>query len=191
MVGFDRPTWIRWLNSKSTFFITGQFFWSYTLGDTDVLRESTFSAGDSPYFTPPLTLPTGQRHPFAELNATSGVGTWTSGPLTGQVERVQNAAFDGNADKVQQWEMLTTLAAFSFYRGGTLMPFVAAAWDPVNQSLEVLYDIDFFYTNDFIIRFSQKYFSTLGRSELSNDPWFAGGRFHRRDETIIRLTYQF
>lgn len=28
-VGFDRPTWIRWLNRRTTFFLTTQLFWQY------------------------------------------------------------------------------------------------------------------------------------------------------------------
>ena len=32
MVGFDRPTWIRFLNPNATWFLTGQFFWNYTTG---------------------------------------------------------------------------------------------------------------------------------------------------------------
>ena len=31
MIAFDRPTWIRWLNKKSTWFLTGQFFWHHLL----------------------------------------------------------------------------------------------------------------------------------------------------------------
>ncbi len=29
LFAFDRPTWIRALNKRTTFFVTGQFFWSY------------------------------------------------------------------------------------------------------------------------------------------------------------------
>src|SRR5207245_8923252 len=29
MIAFDRPTWIKTLNKKSTVFLTGQFFWHY------------------------------------------------------------------------------------------------------------------------------------------------------------------
>ena len=28
-IGFDRPTWIRTLNRRSTFFLTSQVFWQY------------------------------------------------------------------------------------------------------------------------------------------------------------------
>src|SRR5262245_248960 len=34
MIAFDRPTWIRWLNKKSTWFLTGQFFWHYLVNNT-------------------------------------------------------------------------------------------------------------------------------------------------------------
>jgi len=31
MLAFDRPTWIRWLNKKTTFFLSGQMFWHYII----------------------------------------------------------------------------------------------------------------------------------------------------------------
>src|SRR5262249_8960159 len=33
MIAFDRPTWMRFLNKKSTVFLTGQFFWHYLVGN--------------------------------------------------------------------------------------------------------------------------------------------------------------
>ncbi|MGH7893520.1 MAG: DUF1302 family protein, partial [Candidatus Binatia bacterium] len=35
MIAFDRPTWIRMLNKKSTWFLTGQFFWHYLINNPD------------------------------------------------------------------------------------------------------------------------------------------------------------
>jgi len=35
LLAFDRPTWIRPLNKKTTFFITGQFFWNYMIQKAD------------------------------------------------------------------------------------------------------------------------------------------------------------
>jgi hypothetical protein len=183
MIGFDRPTWIRWLNSKSTWFLTGQFFWHYTLGDTDVLRGAGANAGEAPYSGNPENT-----FPGVESN---GIGVWRGGPYDGQVERLQNGAFAGNSDKVQQWEHLITIAGTSFYRGGTIVPFVANAWDPVNQNNETLWYIDYFYTNNVIFRLEQKFFTSFNRKFPSNDPWFAGGRFHRRDETGVKVTFQF
>ena len=141
------------------------------------------STGDSPYF--------------------GTLGVWRSGPYAGQIEREQRGntaapggkradplAF-GNGDNVRQWEHLVTLAATSFYRGGTLVPFVADAWDFVNDNNEVLWNIDYYFTNDLILTLQQKFFMTYGSKAPSNDPWFAGGRFSRRDETGIKVTYQF
>lgn len=171
MVGFDRPTWIRWLNDKSTWFLTFQFFWNYTTGGhVDQLLGSS-GTGDEPYFGP--------------------MGIWTDGRFTGKIERQQDGSFKGNGDQVRRWEHLVTLAATTFYKGGTIVPFIASAWDPVNDSEEFLWNVDYFYTNDFIISLQQKFFTTYGSRAPSNDPWFAGGRFTRRDETGIKLTYQF
>src|SRR5207249_1357131 len=33
MIAFDRPTWIKPVNKKSTVFITGQFFWHYLVNN--------------------------------------------------------------------------------------------------------------------------------------------------------------
>ncbi len=46
---------------------------------------------------------------------------------------------------------LWTVAAFSFYRGGTLVPFVANALDPVNGSNLTLWYLDYFVTNNLIV----------------------------------------
>ena len=97
----------------------------------------------------------------------------------------------GNGDNIRRWEHLITFAATSFYRGGTVVPFVADAWDPVNDNNEVLWNVDYFYTNNFIITLQQKFFTTYGSKAVSNDPWDAGGRFDGRDETGVKVTYQF
>ncbi len=174
MIGFDRPTWIRFLNPKATWFLTAQFFWNYTTGGhIDQLRGSS-GAGDYPYFGP--------------------VGQWQSGQFAGLAERQQVAgrlADPGNGDQIRQWEHLITLAATTFYKGGTVVPFVADAWDPINDNNEIAWNLDYYYTNDFIISLQQKFFFTYGSGATSNDPWYAGGRFDRRDETGVKLTYQF
>ena len=171
MVGFDRPTWIKLLNPKATWFLTMQFFWNYTTGGHIDELVGNSGAGEAPYF--------------------GSIGQWVSGQFKGQIERQQNASFAGNADNIRQWEHLITFAGTSFYRGGTLVPFVADAWDPVNDNNEILWNIDYFYTNNLIITVGQKFFMTYGSKAVSNDPWYAGGRFTRRDETGIKLTYQF
>jgi len=50
LFAFDRPTWIRFLNKKSTFFLTGQFFWNYMIQKAN----STIGALDLPTITRPL-----------------------------------------------------------------------------------------------------------------------------------------
>jgi hypothetical protein len=174
MLGFDRPTWIKFLNPRATWFLSGQFFWNYTTGGHVDQLVGNSGAGEYPYYGP--------------------VGKWVSGPYAGQVERQQISgpySGPGNGDQVRQWEHLITFAATSFYRGGTVVPFVANAWDPVNDNNETLWNVDYYYTNNLIFSLQQKFFYTYGSSAPSDDPWFAGGRFSRRDETGVKVTYQF
>jgi hypothetical protein len=173
MAGFDRPTWIKFLNPKATWFLTGQFFWTYTTGNVHDLCGHQ-PVGDRPYF--------------------GNVGQWMSGQFAGLSERRQHARAlvdTGNGDQWHRWEHLITFAGTSFYRSGTVVPFIASAWDPVNSSEEVLWNIDYFYSNNFIISLQQKFFTTYGSKAASNDNEYTAGRFDRRDETGVRLTYQF
>jgi len=183
MVGFDRPTWIRLLNPKATWFLTAQFFWNYYPGNVSYLRGNS-GVEETPYFTPGVGSPG---------HNTQGFGQWVSGTNAGLVERLQNAApgTDPSGDIIHRWEHLITFAGTSFYRGGTLVPFVAAAWDPVNDNCEFLWNGDYFYTNNFIVTLQQKFFTQYGSGAPSDDPWGAGGRNHRRSETGVKLTYQF
>jgi uncharacterized protein DUF1302 len=183
MIAFDRPTWIRWLNSKATWFLTAQFFWNYTYGNVDLLRGTGANAGEPPYINKPANVYPGI--------AADGLGTWTSGPFAGRVERLQDSTFVGNSDNIRRWEHLITMAATSPYRGNTLVPLIATAFDPVNMNQQVIWNLDYYYSNDMILTLQQKYYTAFGRSVPSNDPWFAGGRFTRRDETGVKITYQF
>jgi hypothetical protein len=186
MIGFDRPTWIRWLNRKTTWFLTGQFFWSYVNGKVAGLRNGLITASDNPYFAPEP----GRGFPAAVVEG-KGVGQWTSGPFAGQRERIQNSSISGDiANNVRRWELLTTFAGLSFYKGGTIMPFFAVAFDPVNINMLVQLRCDYFVTNNFIIQPQAKIFTAFGR-EQSLDPWGAGGLNRRRDEVGLKVTYQF
>jgi hypothetical protein len=186
MVGFDRPTWIRWLNRKTTWFLTGQFFWSYVNGKVAGLRNGLTTASDNPYFTPAA----GQGFP-GKLVENNGVGRWTSGPFAGQTERLQNSSITGDlANNVRRWEALMTFAGLSFYQGGTIMPFFAVAYDPVNTNMLVQLRCDYFVTNTFIIQPQAKIYTAFGR-EQSLDPWGAGGLNRRRDELGVKVTYTF
>ncbi len=179
MLGFDRPTWIRFLNPRTTWFITGQFFWSYIAGTHSDLRGSITTAGEAPYFAPP-----------ANLNLGNGVAQWDNGPFAGQIERTQNAT-ESFADNVRQWEILTTLAATTFYAAGTIVPFAGIAIDPVNRNFLCQLKLDYFYSNNLILQLRQNFYNDLGSGTPSLDPWGAGGLNARRDETGIKITYQF
>ncbi len=191
MIGFDRPTWIKWLNPRTTWFITGQFFWSYIAGTASKLRGSILSAGERPYFSPDQQNP----NVFPDSVRRSGRVQWANGIYTGQTERTQDASIttfsDGSADALRQWELLTTLAATSFYAGGTIVPFVAIAIDPVNRNFLSQLKLDYFMTNDLIIQARLNFYSTLGSDSTSLDPWGAGGLNSRRDEVGLKITYQF
>jgi len=194
MIGFDRPTWIKWLNPRTTWFITGQWFWSNVVGSYKMLRGGVLTAAEQPYFSPPSNNP-------ISSHLTGGVGQWDNGPFAGQTERTQSAcsgpscgAFTtdfGNADRVLQWEMLGTLAATSFYLGGTLVPFVAVAIDPMNRNFLAQLKVDYFITNDLILQLRENFYNNLGSGTVSIDPWGAGGLNARRDETGVKITYQF
>jgi hypothetical protein len=188
MIGFDRPTWIKLLNPRTTWFITGQFFWSRVGGNADDLRGSIVTAGERPYFSP-----TGQNPVVvSEFVRNTGRVQWANGTYAGQSERTQDATYlPGTADTYYKWELLTTLAATSFYAGGTIVPFVAIAIDPVNRNFLSQLKLDYFLTNDFIIQGRANFYSTLGSGKTSIDPWGAGGLNARRDEVGVKLTYQF
>jgi hypothetical protein len=201
MLGFDRPTWIKFLNPRTTWFITGQFFWSYVNGSSGALRGGAITASENPYYTPAGEGPTWKTH--------QGLGQWDNGPYAGQIERTQTGCTGtaagspcapgtgvpsnrpGAADRFLQWEMLTTLAATSFYWGGTFVPFVAIAIDPVNRNFLAQLKFDYFVTNNFIVQLRENFYNDLGSGRPSLDPWGAGGLNARRDETGLKVTYQF
>jgi hypothetical protein len=185
MVGFDRPTWIRFLNPRATWMLSGQAFWSYIDGRVGVLRDAHQTAGESPYFTPAAHSRTPQG-----LSGT-GIGFWDSGPSAGLPERLQDGTYAGNQDKVRRWESLMTLGMTSFYRGGTVVPFLTLVWDPGNENFEAAFDLQYFYTNDIVFMLQEKYFTDLHGGPPSLDPWGVGGLAARRDETILKVTYQF
>jgi hypothetical protein len=206
MFGFDRPTWIKFLNPRTTWFLTGQFFWSYVNGSYKKLRGGVITASETPYYTPP------EDNPLFGWNTKQGFGQWNNGPYAGAIERTQTGCtgfvptspgtpcapgsgvpnnLNGNSDKVLQWETLFTFAATSFYLGGTVVPFVAVAIDPMNRNLLAQLKVDYFLTNNLILQPQMKFFNDLGSGKPSLDPWGAGGLNARRDEVGIKVTYQF
>ncbi len=168
MLAFDRPTWIRPLNRNSTFLILGQFFWHYLLDNPNIqckFPDRPFCGGAS---NPQIK---GFRGQFSSSGLTSG-GT----PFI---------------DKVRDWEVLTTLAATTFYRGGKIVPFLVYVLDPVNSyNMEVIWMCDYFVTNNIILNLSQRYFINT-TSKPVFETWGVAGLDRGRSETGLRLTYQF
>ena len=170
MIAFDRPTWIRPLNRKATFLVLGQFFWHYLLDNPGITCKFPNSPG----------RPCG-----GSANPQTGGfrGTFsTSGLTTGGAPVI---------DKVRDWELLTTLAMTTFYRGGKLVPFLIYVLDPVNKfNMEVIWMADYFVTNDLILSLSQRYFINTTEAPVY-ETWGVGGLNRGRSETGLRVTYQF
>ena len=96
-------------------------------------------------------------------------------------------------DKIRDWESIFTLAAFTFYRGGSIVPVAGMAVDWVNQwNMEPFWTVDYVVRDDFVINIAQRYFVTpKGRSTPVFESWGLGGLNNSRSETELRLTYQF
>lgn len=138
-VGFDRPTWIRPLNRRTTFFITTQLFWQY--------------------------IPEGTSR------------------FQGQI---------APTDKVRNWEVVGTVAASTVYLKGTLLPLTFLVIDPINHySAQFGWTVDYYLTPRLILRLAQSYFFVPGFGGQIDETWGLGGLFRRRDETVMRVTYQF
>jgi hypothetical protein len=163
MIAFDRPTWIRSLNKKTTFFITGQWFIHHIMHNEDTLTTA-------------LDLPTAGRRPRP----------FCGGPP-------DKPCADNFRDDVRSWESLVTLAIFSFYKGGSVVPLLGIIYDPVNSnSLYPFWNLDYLLTPNFIVNLTQRYFIP-GQSDVQKgvfDPWLLGTQ-RGRSETSLRLTYQF
>jgi hypothetical protein len=96
-------------------------------------------------------------------------------------------------DKIRDWETIFTLAAFTFYRGGSVVPVLGIAVDPVNQfGMEPFWDVDYVLRDDLVINLGQRYFVTpRGRSTPVFETWGLAGLNAGRSETSLRLTFQF
>jgi len=138
-IGFDRPTWIRALNRRTTFFLTTQLFWQY--------------------------IPEGTSRFQGQLAPT---------------------------DKVRNWEMVGTIAASTVYLKGTLFPIAFLVIDPINHySAQFGWTVDYYLTPRLILRLAQSYFFVPGFGGEVDETWGLGGLYRRRDETVVRVTYQF
>jgi len=168
MIAFDRPTWIRTLNKKTTFFITGQWFLHHIMHNEDTLTTA-------------LDLPTAG----ARSRAFCGSDKFTP---------CNDPNGNGNfRDDVRSWESLITMAIFTFYKGGSVVPLLGFIYDPVNShSFYPFWNLDWVITPNVIMNLSQRYFIP-GQSDVQKgvfDPWLLGTQ-RGRSETALRLTYQF
>lgn len=172
VIGFDRPTWIRWLNKNSTWLILGQFFWHYIVDNERPVGDQVGFVGNlSP--GPPATITT----PLVRRDGTPCV----TAPFAGCKA----------VDRVRDWEMLMTLAATSFYLSGTLVPQITYVLDPVNSfNMEVAWSLDYYVTPNFIVNVAQKYFINTTEDPVY-ETWGVAGVNRGRSETQLRFTYQF
>ena len=168
MIAFDRPTWIRPLNKKTTFFITGQWFIHHIMHNEDTLTTA-------------LDLPT------AGIRGRPFCGSDKFTPCT---DPNGNGSF---RDDVRSWEMLITLVAFTFYKGGSVVPLGGIIYDPINShSLYPFFNLQWVVSPNFIVDISERIFIP-GQPDVQKgvfDPWLLGSQ-RGRSETAIRLTYQF
>jgi len=174
MVGFDRPTWIKTLNKKSTIFFSGQFFWHYLVNDPGCQPQNV------------ANMSSAEKRRVGECIV--------GGFDLPSVPRLGNSPGEpAYRDKVREWESLFSLAAFTFYRGGSIVPVTGIAVDWVNQfALEPFWGVDYVIRDDFLINIAQRYFVTpRGHSEALYSPWGFGSISRGRSETELRLTYQF
>jgi len=172
MIAFDRPTWVKSLNKKSTIFFTGQFFWHYMVNNpgcdaASVQVSSAAKRASGSCIVGGLDLPSTVRNGKSPETATF-------------------------RDKIRDWETIFTLAAFTFYRGGSVVPVTGIAVDPTNQfAMLPFWDVDYVFRDDLVLNLGQRYFvNPRGKDQLFS-AWGLAGLNSGRSETSIRLTYQF
>jgi hypothetical protein len=174
MIGFDRPTWIKPLNKKNTVFLTGQFFWHYLVNNPGCAAQTV------------ANLPSA---------AKKRIGSCLVGALDlPSIPRLGNSPLEPSfRDKVRDWESLFSIGAFTFYRGGSIVPVIGLAVDWVNQwTMEPFWSADYVVRDDFIVNLTQRYFvNPKGQSTPIFSPWGFGSFSRDRSETELRLTYQF
>ena len=145
-LAFDRPTWIRFLNRRATFLILGQFFWHYLL-DNPTPRCNDANEG----------LPCADSGQGRGLRGALSASEISTTALIGS--RGINATPQAFFDRVRTWEVLTTLAATTFYKGGSIIPLLVYVLDPMNSfNMEVLWSVDWYITPNFIANIGQRYF---------------------------------
>jgi Protein of unknown function (DUF1302) len=179
MLGFDRPTWIRLVNNKTTVFLSGQWFWHYLMNNPDCPDN----------LWDPAALQEFQRN---------GGHCLTGGlDLPSEKRTLSQGAF---RDKIRDWETLITFAAFTFYRGGSVVPVIGYALDPVNRySSEFFWTVDYFVTPNIALNVAQRFFiDPTAENFISSDSdnpnfesWGLNSFSRGRSETSLRITYNY
>ena len=221
MLAFDRPTWIKFLNKQTTFFVTGQFFWHYIIDHerrrcaindqarflADAQGKPLLDAEGNKINNPDFVGYTSS--PLAE-NCGNDTTLLLPGEQTGLVGPLDLPKLDAPAgkgrDTIHQWELLATLAVLGFYRGGSLVPALIYILDPVNSySQEVAFGVDWFIRPDIAINFTTRliwaglpwdaYEGHQRDSDVDRgeifDPWFLAGGSRGRSESGLMFTWQF
>lgn len=131
----DRPTWIRFLNRRSTFLLIGQLNYNFILDHEDVRYDARGVPVAGDVQAPNLTLVDG---------------------LFGDGNRI---------DRLKEVELLSLFVVTTFYRGGSLIPIFAWINDWSNMpAMEFLLAADYYATNAFIVTPAIRIFSNFGRT---------------------------
>jgi hypothetical protein len=98
-----------------------------------------------------------------------------------------------SSDKVRHWESVSTLLLTTMYAGGSIVPTLVYALDPVNSyNMYVGWSVDYFITNELIVRLGQNFFlASAPGSKPVFESWSIGGFNRGRSESLLRVTYQF
>src|SRR2546428_13913472 len=112
MIGFDRPTWIKTVNKKSTVLLTGQFFWHY------LVNNPGCNAGEVAKLTP---------------DARAARGSCLAGGLDPPASGRIPTNPPGFSDKIPGWEAPAPFAPISIYRGGRTIPLFRLDVDSLHQ----------------------------------------------------------
>lgn len=163
-VSFDRPTWIRFLNPRSTWLIVGQLNFNWIRNHGALRQIGTI---------PGTVVP----------NVDGDVGAPSVALIPGQFD-------EGNRiDEMKELELLSLLVASTFYRGGSFVPAIAIISDWANApSVTAIVGFDFLPTNNVIVTPTLRIFSNFGRTV--DEPW-GPGRSSQNDEFQLKFTYQF
>jgi hypothetical protein len=168
MLAFDRPFVLGVINRDAATFVTGQWFVHHLMHNDDSL-------------TGPLDLPTAgaRSHPFCG-----------SAPGTPCTDPSGNGSF---RDDVRSWESLVTVAAFTTYRAGALVPVIGVVLDPINSySMNPFWNLAVAVSAGLSVDLTQHYFVSAQRDVQKGpfNPWLFG-TMRGRSETAVRLTYRF